>query len=143
MVGGRDAKIGWGWACQTNNRVRRDLYWSGVEVVDKDRLQSPRGNEKAGVLVVECREWKIGQAEWGFALPNGNRARGARYLSVWMLLAWIALDEAKAVVMVEHQEWKIGRGRGFALPNRKSSASRSVSVRCRCCWRRSFIAPTG
>jgi hypothetical protein len=41
MVGGQDAKIGWGWACQTNNRVRRDLYWSGAEVVVKDRLQSP------------------------------------------------------------------------------------------------------
>jgi len=41
MVGGRDAKIGWGWACQTNNRVRRDLYWSGAEVVVKDSLQSP------------------------------------------------------------------------------------------------------
>ena len=38
MVGGRDAEIGWGWACQTNNRVRRDLYWSGEVFVVKDRL---------------------------------------------------------------------------------------------------------
>jgi hypothetical protein len=33
-------------------------------------------------------------------------------------------------VAVEHQEWKIGWGWGFALPNRKSSTSRSVSVVC-------------
>jgi len=80
MVGGRDAKIGWGWACHTSNRVRRNIYWSGAEGVVRDRLQSPQSDEKAGVVVVECREWKIGRGRV-FALPNRNRARGAWYWS--------------------------------------------------------------
>ena len=96
---------------------------------------------------MECREWKIGLGR-GFVLPNRNPARGARYWSgvdaVGADHVYSLLDEVKAVVVaVERQEWKIGRGRGFALPNRKSSASRSVSVVCEWCWCRSCIGTTG
>ena len=119
MVGGRDAKIGWGWACHTSNRVRRNIYWSGAEGVVRDRLQSPQSDEKAGVVVVECREWKIGRGRV-FALPNRNRARGAWY---WSGVYAVGADRLGA-----HACWAIAKKVWGRWPNVNARVDVGVEV---------------
>jgi hypothetical protein len=55
--------------CQTENRVHRTRYRSGVEGIGMGRFESLWGEEEVVVVVVECQE---PENEWGRGIDPKN-----------------------------------------------------------------------